>query len=70
MLIFILDSFTQMIKDIPRKIDVLFIDQILYEVYMVPRDLVGATFSRNHTPNKDLEQKLVRSLHVLHLSKV
>lgn len=59
-----------MMKDVSRKIDVLFINQILDEVSMIPKDLISVAFSRNQISNKDLNHKLLRSLHVLHLSKV
>lgn len=57
-------------KDIAMQIDFLHIDQILDEMSIIPRDLIITAFSRNQTPNKDLEHKFVRSLHVLHLSKI
>lgn len=70
MLLYLLDIFTQMMKDLPKKIYVLFIGQIPDEMSMIPRDLISVAFSRNYTPNKDLEQKLGRNLHILRLSKV
>lgn len=46
MLLAFLNSLLNMMEDVTREIDILFIDQIPYKVSMVLEDLISASLSR------------------------